>query len=404
MIQYYSPQFSLATLIKSLFTFNAEKKIIGFFKKYTKKEYILITNNCRSALFLSYKALPKIGEVITNPLTCRDALKPIIASGNKIMYSDIDKDNLTMQIQDLERLINKNTIAIQATHQGGFLCNVAKIHKAIGIKEITIIEDCAQGFLSNLNGEIPGKYSEVLCFSLIKNAYGIGGGILATNNHSIFLTAKNAQSAFAKNSLILIFFRIIRNLLETNRRLRFFDYLYHKLMKNRKKIKKYKSDTSLPSMILLKPTLLELKISWVQLQKADKLNKLRKESAERLMAKLKQKGLMSNYLKIDKQESVFTKFFLVNEKFNSVTDIIKLNKAGIECKHLENKYNEFYQNRLDRSIDQQLAANIHECSNYLDLHDKLISLPLTEVMSEEVMDKVVMEITKIVRHEKNDLV
>lgn len=404
MIQYYSPNFSFLSLIRSLFVFDADKKIIAYFKEYTGKKYILITHNCRTALYLAYKALPATGEVITNPLTCLVALQPIVEAGNSIKYTDIDPDTFIMQTKNLSNLMSENTIAIQATHQGGFLCNTAQIKEIIGLKKIILIEDCAQGFLSMLNNKKPGLYSDIACFSLIKNAFGIGGGILATDSPSIYEFAKRINTQLQKNSLALIVFRIVRNIIETNRKLFFFNFFYNKLMLGRKNISSYKTGSISDNLTLRKPLKLELKISWIQLQKAKELNQKRKINARLFLEKLKKAGLMLNYKEIAKQDSSFTKFFITHNGYSSESAIIELNKAGIEAKHLEQKFNQFYQSRLDQMKDQSYVSNIHNCSNYLKIHDSLISLPLTENMSEKDMDEIIVALKRIKRNEKDNMV
>ena len=91
MIPYYSPHFSVADLLKTIFCKNAEDKLCNYFKKLTGKKYVLITSSCRSALYLAYQSIEKKGIVHTSPLTCKVSLLPIIASGNQIYFNDIKR-------------------------------------------------------------------------------------------------------------------------------------------------------------------------------------------------------------------------------------------------------------------------------------------------------------------------
>jgi len=403
LIQYYSPNFSIVSFIKALFIGKAEGKIVSFFKDYTSKKFILVTNSCRSALYLTYKSLGKAGVVITNPLTCSVALEPIIASGNRILYTDIEKDTLSMSLTDLSKLVDDRVIAVQINHQGGFSCDMSGIKNSIGSPGVVIIEDCAQGFMSSFSGQTPGKFSDVVCFSLIKNAFGIGGGILATNDIEIYKHASELKDSFKKPSFLLIIFRIIRNLLESKRRIGFINFLYVGLMRSRNKIKDFDECKNNNDFEIL-PSNIEMKIAYVQLRKAKDLNQIRVNNGRLLLQKLKSKGFISNYKNIAGYDSAFTKFLVVNDNFRSREHIEQLNLEGIEVKHLEQKYNHYYQERLDRSGIPELVSNISECPNYLEVHDRLFSMPLFESIKEETMDKMVKILEELLQNEKHDMV
>ncbi|HOU01713.1 MAG TPA: DegT/DnrJ/EryC1/StrS family aminotransferase [Bacteroidales bacterium] len=395
MIRYYSPHFSVLSCIKALFTSRAESKLVSFFKEYTNKKYILVTNSCRSALYLAYKSLNRKGTVVTNPLTCNIALDPIVAAGNHILFTDIERDKLTMLATDLHKLMDENTIAIQANHIGGFLCNMRQIWDQTRTGNICIIEDCAQGFFSSFQGQKPGNYSDVVCFSLIKNAYGTGGGILATDDPIIHRRATEMMQGFKKPSFVLILFRMIRNLLETLRDKKFFDIMYINLMRGRKVSGEFRKRNVTTYYDIL-PSKLEMKIGYVQLLKASELNRERKIKAGLLLNKLNEMGLISNYKDISEYDSAFTKFFMVNQNIRSEELITKLNKKGVEARHLEHKHNHFYQERIDLSGKPEMISNILECHNYLELYNRIISLPLFENMSEATMDKMIKTLKELI--------
>ncbi|MGM0760794.1 MAG: DegT/DnrJ/EryC1/StrS family aminotransferase, partial [Thermodesulfobacteriota bacterium] len=67
----------------------AEQRIKDYFAWLTGKKHILLTNSCRSALYLAYKALGTHGQVITSPLTCKVAIDPITETDNTPVFADI---------------------------------------------------------------------------------------------------------------------------------------------------------------------------------------------------------------------------------------------------------------------------------------------------------------------------
>jgi len=395
MIKYYSPNFSFFSLLKALFTSQAEAKLISFFKTYTNKKFVILTNSCRSALYVAYKSLGKNGTVVTNPLTCNVALDPIVAARNRLLYTDIEKDKLTMLTSDLNRLKNDDVIAVQAIHLGGFFCNMREIKRIASSEGIYVIEDCAQGFLSSYEGTKPGDYSDIVCFSLIKNAYGIGGGILATDDPEIYQRAIEMMQGFKKGSFKLTLFRIVRNLLESVRDIKLFDFLYVSLMKGRRISGDFKKWKDNPSYDIL-PLKLEMKIGYIQISKAVELNRKRKLKAGLLMKKLNEKGLISIYKDISGYDSAFTKFFIVNQNIKSEEFIKELNNIGIEARHFEHKYRNYYQERIDLSGRPEMVSNILDCHNYLELYDRIISLPLFENMSEKTMDRMIETLIELI--------
>jgi dTDP-4-amino-4,6-dideoxygalactose transaminase len=269
------------------------------------------------------------------------------------------------------------------------------IKEIVGSDDIYVIEDCAQGFLSSHESVKPGHLSDVVCFSLIKNAYGIGGGILATDDPEIYQRATDMMKGFKKASFILTLFRIVRNLVESHRDTKLFDNMYISLMKGRRlsgEFRKRKNHT----LYNIRPSKLEIKIGYVQILKAAELNRERKLKARLLLKKLNENSLISNYKDISEYDSAFTKFFMINQNLKSKAFIRDLNKRGIEARHLEHKHNHFYQERIDLSGRSEMISNILDCHNYLELYDRIVSLPLFENMDETTIDKMVETINELI--------
>jgi hypothetical protein len=88
IIPYASPNLRCGDVVRALALSEtgADKRIKQYFRQLTGKRHVLITNSCRTALFLAYGALEAKGEVITSPLTCQVAIDPIIESGNTPVF------------------------------------------------------------------------------------------------------------------------------------------------------------------------------------------------------------------------------------------------------------------------------------------------------------------------------
>jgi len=373
---YYNPNLAFSAVIKtlSLSPGKAEKRIKEYFANLTGKRYILITNSCRSALFLAYRSIEKKGEVITSPLTCKVAIDPIEESANKPVFADVNTGDLNMNTDDIEHRLTNDSIAIQAIHIGGIACNMDTINNIAKKHNLWVIEDCAQSLGAKYKGKNTGSFGHIACFSLIKNAYGIGGGILATNSQDIYNKALNISKNFRKTAFILTFYRFIRNIAETHR-----NYTTGKLVHNMLlNIKGKKSAYQSVQEQLRNPSGLEIKVSAVQLSRLDMLHRKRKMIGNLYYQLLKNKDMLVND-DYSVHDASFTKFYVYNSGIQTIETIKALHQSGIEAMHLEHKQGSPYQEKMV-SEPEALTKNLN---NYLNLNDKLISLPICENFSQE---------------------
>ncbi len=393
MIPYYLPQLTPLKFIKAIFRRNSLKLLEDYFKGYSGKKFVLVTSSARSALYLAYKSLGITGEVITSPLTCLSALDPILKSGNTVRFIDISGDTLNMDLALIETGLSDETLALQVIHLGGYSQDVNKIRNKLEGKEVLIIEDCAQGFGATSNGANVGTQGDVACYSLIKNFYGIGGGILATNDRVLYNNAKAIQGIFPHPSSILIYYRIIRNIIETFRTNFVGEKLYRFIIRLKECNVIDSEDTF--TKTLHKPHKLYTKIACVQLAYLRKCHKLRKEKAIELVNDLQKNKLMSNYRHTNLNTFSFTKLYIHLAYFVVPDYIQKLNKSGIEAKHLEHRYGSFYQERLDLIPAFRRNASLQNCKKYFQVHDSLISIPVHENLTKKEIVYIVTQLREI---------
>ncbi|MDY0199138.1 MAG: DegT/DnrJ/EryC1/StrS family aminotransferase [Tenuifilaceae bacterium] len=386
---YYSPNLGIRDLIKALFSSkrNAEKKLAAYYKELTGKKYVLLTNSCRSALYLAYKAIGEQGEVITSPLTCKVAIDPIIETGNHPVYADISKSNLNIDPNKIEDLISDSTIAIQPIHLGGVVCDMNRIMNIAKRRQLYVIEDCAQSLGGCFENKPSGSFGDIVCFSLIKNAYGIGGGVFLTDSENIYTKAKSISQTFPKNTLILIYYRILRSLIETKRTSLFFELLYKRLLSFRAGKKSYKNVYSQLKQI----NSIEIKIAAYQINRYEKLHSQRKLIGRLFFETLNNKGLLINN-DYNKNQSSFTKFFIFNPKIRSAEHIPKLIQMEVESMHLEHSAGIAYQDMLVKENESLRMA----LQNYFLVHDSIISLPLNERMNGEDVEQIAQYLKSVI--------
>ncbi|MCF8367444.1 MAG: DegT/DnrJ/EryC1/StrS family aminotransferase [Bacteroidales bacterium] len=397
MIRYSFPHIYLSDLFKIPFQLKSEKRIIDHFRNYTGKKHILITSSCRSALYLTYLALSdNRSEVITSPLTCTSAVTPIVEAGKRPVFVDINPKTFLIDENRIEPAINKNTLAIQAIHLGGLMCNMHEISERAKINKLYVIEDCAQGYGSSLNNRNCGSFGDVACFSLAKNIFGIGGGILATSNENIYQKAVLIQSKFLLTSLPLSLYRLFRSFLETYPENSLMNKIHQRIKSYRNRsdsVEQRDEKTELYRMLKI-PNKLEIKVASYQLQHRTNINlKKRIEIAGKIQNGIR-KTLNNTNFTIqcsDAKKSVsYTKFYLYLEGFNSRMNIERINhQFNIEAKHLEHKSNSFFQEDFSKipMLSGYLAP--HSLNEYYKVHKDILTLPVHEKMDESNIKTIV---------------
>tara|TARA_Y100000816_G_scaffold157265_2_gene112230 strand:+ start:7603 stop:8802 length:1200 start_codon:yes stop_codon:yes gene_type:complete len=161
-----------------------EKKFLKFLKS-KGKAYAVTSGASAIELAASVLRLKSSDEVIIPSHTyCATAL-PFYRYGVKIKWVDINKDDFTINIDHLEKIINKKTKVIVAVHLYGLPCEIAKIKKICDKNKIILVEDCAQSLGSKIKNKFVGTFGDMSVFSFHqqKNMTTLGeGGMLVVNN------------------------------------------------------------------------------------------------------------------------------------------------------------------------------------------------------------------------------
>lgn len=159
-------------------------------KKIFNKKYCSLTSNGYSALFLAIKSLGIKNEKIIVPAasTCFAIVNAVIASGNQPVFAEMNQSDATIDLESAKKLNDMhNAKCIIVANLFGNLTNCLELKKELGI---TIIEDCAQSFLSNSN-KISVADIQVFSFYPTKIINAIDGGCILTDNERIADYIKN---------------------------------------------------------------------------------------------------------------------------------------------------------------------------------------------------------------------
>lgn len=154
------------------------------FKKYIGTSYVKSYNSGRSAFLSILKALDfKDGEIIVQGFTCNALINPIIWSGLKPIYVDID-DTLNINPDLIEQKVNEKTKAIIVQHTFGSPADLGRIMEICNKHNIILIEDCAHALGGEYRGRKLGTFGKVSFFSLGRDKIisSVYGGVAMTDD------------------------------------------------------------------------------------------------------------------------------------------------------------------------------------------------------------------------------
>lgn len=145
----------------------------------------LLTTSCTHALEMSaILADIKAGdEVIMPSYTFVSTANAFVLRGAKIVFVDIRPDTMNINEKLIEEAITPKTKAIVPVHYAGVACDMDVIMELADRYNLIVIEDAAQGVMSQYKGRYLGTIGHLGCYSFheTKN-YNCGeGGALLTN-------------------------------------------------------------------------------------------------------------------------------------------------------------------------------------------------------------------------------
>lgn len=171
---------------------NEGKYTLEFEKKISQmlnvKHAVCVTSGT-IAIFLALKSLgiKKGDEVIVPDLTFAATANAVDLTGAKSVFVDVDKNDLNINIKEINKKISNKTKAILPVHISGRGANMKEILKIAKRKNIFVVEDAAQAFMSKHKKKYLGTWGDIGCFSfsppkLITTGQG---GIIVTNDFKI---------------------------------------------------------------------------------------------------------------------------------------------------------------------------------------------------------------------------
>ena len=159
------------------------------------KKYGLMVNSGSSANLLGLASFnfKKGSEIITPNLTFSTTVAPIYQLGLTPHFIGVEKNKFVADYNQIEKCINKKTVAIMIPNLLGNIANWKKIFQIAKKHKLKIIEDSADTIGYSINKKNTGKYSDIVTNSFyashIINGGGTGG-IVCFNDYKLYKKAK----------------------------------------------------------------------------------------------------------------------------------------------------------------------------------------------------------------------
>ena len=180
------------------------KKIENYFNKKIVKINSLMVNSGSSANLLIFQCLInpmvkklKPGDEVLVPAICwSTSLWPIIQSGLKVKFVDIDLETLNISLLDLEKKVSRKTKALMLVHALGNCADMTKLTDICKKNNIILIEDTCEALGSTFKNKPLGTFGEFSSFSFYYSHHITSGegGMVCTKNSKYFEIIKSLRS------------------------------------------------------------------------------------------------------------------------------------------------------------------------------------------------------------------
>jgi dTDP-4-amino-4,6-dideoxygalactose transaminase len=162
------------------------KKCHIWLEQKTGAKKVLLTHSCTAALEMAaiLTDIQAGDEVIMPSYTFVSTANAFVLRGGIPVFVDIRPDTLNIDEKLIEQAITPKTKAIVVVHYAGVACEMDTIMAIAEKHNLIVIEDAAQGIMSNYKGKALGAIGHLGCYSFheTKNVISGEGGALLIND------------------------------------------------------------------------------------------------------------------------------------------------------------------------------------------------------------------------------
>ncbi len=162
-------------------------------------KYNLFVNSGASANELTMLALAHIvgqGEIIVPPLTWVSDISSVLFAGHKLVFVDVNFENLSFDLEKLKAAITPRTKAIFLTHVLGINGLTDELINICESRDILLIEDVCESHGTTFKDKKVGTigFASNFSFYFAHHMSTIEGGMISTNNHQFYQVCRALRS------------------------------------------------------------------------------------------------------------------------------------------------------------------------------------------------------------------
>ncbi len=359
--------------------------------EYCGAKYAVAVNSGTSALHITCLAagVKEQDEVVTSPITfVASANCVVFCSGNPI-FADIDERTYNISPKEIEKKINKKTKAIIPVHFAGQSCDMEAIYNIINEAEkkygnkIFIIEDACHALGSRYNEKNVGScfYSDmtVMSFHPVKHITTGEGGAVLTNDEELYKKLKRFRSHSITN---------------TPNEFVYPNLAFHSSDNKAQQLRNPWYYEQIDLGYNYRITDIQCALGLSQLKKIQKFRQRRREIVDRYNKAFSSIEPIQIPFESENCDSNFHLYVLLFN-FDQIgieraRFMIELKKRGIKTQvhYIPVHTQPFYQ--------EKFGTNWGDCPIAEEYYQKCLSIPLYPAMTDNDVDRVIKEITKLV--------
>lgn len=167
-------------------------------RQYINNPYTLITSNNNYASIIAFTLLDlKEGdEVIASPMACLASNQPLVATGAKVVWADIDPATGSLDPESVKKQITKRTKAILHYHWCGYPGYIDEINRVAADHGLYVIDDAIESFGAEYKGQKIGNCGTditLFSFQAVRLPNTIDGGAISFTSKELFEKAKRMR-------------------------------------------------------------------------------------------------------------------------------------------------------------------------------------------------------------------
>lgn len=173
----------------------------GEVRRLLEATFVRGTNSGRAALFLTLQAMKQFSsrdEVVIPAFVCPSVGRAAVKAGLKPVLCDVGPTGSGLDLNSLERVISRRTLAVVTAHLFGYPCDIGPLLELSHSAGALVIEDAAQAFGAKFRGRYAGTMADagIFSFGMSKVLWSIGGGLISTSRPELARYVGNLLSEF----------------------------------------------------------------------------------------------------------------------------------------------------------------------------------------------------------------